>query len=61
MVELKKTIYGSVKEIQGCFWDVLTYDYDKFVSPEKCLENGLKYTRNGSIIVFMTILKPRKI
>ena len=33
-------------------WDVLTYDYDKFTSPQKCLKKSLKHTRNGSIIVF---------
>jgi len=42
------------------FWDVLSYDYDALVSPEKCLNNCLKYTRNGSIIVFHDSIKAQK-
>jgi peptidoglycan/xylan/chitin deacetylase (PgdA/CDA1 family) len=41
-------------------WDVLSYDYDPTVSPEKCLRNVLRYTRPGSIIVFHDSLKARK-
>ena len=32
-------------------WDVLSGDFDRSISPEKCLENVLKNTTNGSIIV----------
>jgi len=32
-------------------WDVLSSDFDKSIPPEKCLENVLKNTTNGSIIV----------
>ncbi len=42
------------------FWDVLTCDYDKFTSPKKCLKNSIKYTRNGSIIVFHDNIKADK-
>lgn len=42
------------------FWDVLSYDYDALVSPEKCLDNCLKYTRNGSVIVFHDNIKAQK-
>lgn len=38
-------------------WDVLSYDYDKTVSPEKCLSNVLQHAREGSIIVFHDSLK----
>jgi peptidoglycan/xylan/chitin deacetylase (PgdA/CDA1 family) len=42
------------------FWDVLSYDYDKFVTPETCLANSIKYTRPGSIIVFHDNIKAQK-
>ena len=38
-------------------WDVLSGDFDINLSPEKCLKNVLKYTKNGSIIVFHDSLK----
>ncbi|MCX6310199.1 MAG: polysaccharide deacetylase family protein [Bacteroidetes bacterium] len=33
-------------------WDVLTYDFDKEWSGENCLQTALKYSREGSIVVF---------
>jgi len=33
-------------------WDVLSADFDTNISKEKCLQNVLKNTQNGSIIVF---------
>ncbi len=33
-------------------WDVLTYDFHKDVSKEKCLYNATEYTKPGSIVVF---------
>jgi peptidoglycan/xylan/chitin deacetylase (PgdA/CDA1 family) len=33
-------------------WDVLSGDFDTTLSPDKCLANVLRYTTNGSIIVF---------
>ena len=61
--------YGRIKKSQlkelskyykVVFWDVLSYDYDKLMSEEKCLKNCLKYTRNGSIIVFHDNVKAQK-
>lgn len=58
--------YGRIKKSQFktlsqqykvFFWDVLTYDYDKMITPKKCLDNSIKYTRNGSIIVFHDNIK----
>jgi peptidoglycan/xylan/chitin deacetylase (PgdA/CDA1 family) len=58
--------YGRIKKSQFkilsndykiVFWDVLSYDYDKLVTPKKCLDNSIKYTRNGSIIVFHDNIK----
>lgn len=33
-------------------WDVLTYDFDKTYAREYCLELALRYSREGSIVVF---------
>lgn len=49
-----------VKEYKMVFWDVLSYDYDTFISPEKCLENSIKHTQNGTIIVFHDNKKAQK-
>ncbi len=50
---LKISQYKKLKDnYKIVFWDVLTHDYDKNISKEKCLKNSIKYTRNGSIIVF---------
>lgn len=38
-------------------WDVLSGDFDIKLSPEKCYQNVIKHTDNGSIIVFHDSLK----
>lgn len=38
-------------------WDVLSGDFDTKLSPEKCYQNVIKHTENGSIIVFHDSLK----
>jgi peptidoglycan-N-acetylglucosamine deacetylase len=38
-------------------WDILTVDYDKNVSPEKCLNNATQKTQSGSIIIFHDSIK----
>lgn len=53
--------YGKLKRSQAkqlillgykvVMWDVLSADFDKKVSSQKCLENVLKNTTNGSIVV----------
>ncbi len=40
------------KGYQIVMWDVLTGDFDPHLSPEVCLRNAIKYTQNGSIVVF---------
>lgn len=41
-------------------WDVLTVDYNRRLSPEKCLRNSIKATRNGSIVVFHDSFKAER-
>ena len=54
--------YGKLKPKQGkllldkgykiIMWDVLSLDWDKSISGEKCLQNVIKNAKSGSIIVF---------
>lgn len=55
---IKKSQYRALKQhYTMVFWDVLSYDYDRFTQPETCLQNVIKYTRNGSIILFHDNIK----
>ena len=38
-------------------WDVLSADFDYSISAEKCLENVIRNSKNGSIVVFHDSLK----
>ena len=59
--------YGKIKPSQSrvlrklgykiIMWDVLSYDFDQTLTHEKCLDNVLKNTVSGSIIVFHDSLK----
>jgi peptidoglycan/xylan/chitin deacetylase (PgdA/CDA1 family) len=59
--------YGKIKPSQSkllrkkgfkiIMWDVLSKDYDATCSPGKCLENVVKNTKQGSIIVFHDSIK----
>ena len=40
------------KDFDFIYWDVLSGDFDLNLTPENCLKNVIKYTKNGSIIVF---------
>lgn len=41
-------------------WDVLSYDFDKNVSPEKCFLNVKHNAKEGSIVLFHDSLKAQK-
>lgn len=53
-----------IRELGGNFdiimWTCLSKDYDQQISPEKCLNETLKATKPGSIVVFHDSLKARK-
>ena len=46
----------SIREIKKKYkvvmWDVLSWDFDNETSSEICLSNVIKYTKEGSIVVF---------
>lgn len=54
--------YGKIKPSQSktlrklgykiIMWDILTADFDKTISKEKCLQNATEKVTSGSIIVF---------
>ena len=62
--------YGKIKPSQSkairqfgykiIMWDVLSYDFDQSISVEKCLENVISNTEQGSIIVFHDSVKAEK-
>jgi len=45
------------KHFQIVLWSVLSGDFDVKISPQKCLNNVIKNTKSGSIIVFHDSLK----
>lgn len=65
--DLFRPPYGKIKPSQSkilrklgykiIMWDVISYDFDHSISPEKCLENVLKNVQSGSIIVFHDSIK----
>ena len=68
-VELFRPPYGRIKNSQVkavqlnykiIMWDVLTSDYSKSVSRERCLRGSIQATRPGSIIVFHDSLKAKR-
>lgn len=42
-------------------WDVLSGDFDINLASEKCLQKSIKYTQNGSVIVFHDQIKTKTI
>jgi len=48
---------SKISNLEIVMWDTLSGDFDINLSPEKCYQNVIKHTRNGSIIVFHDSLK----
>lgn len=67
-VTLFRPPYGRItrEQIAGLsafkiiMWDVLTMDYRRTLSPERCLRNTIRAARDGSIVVFHDSLKAEK-
>lgn len=66
--QLFRPPYGRIKRSQIkalpnyriIMWDVLTHDYAKSYSPERCLAGSVKATRPGSIVVFHDSIKAER-
>lgn len=56
--QLRKSQYRALlrKNYKIIFWDVISYDYEK-ISPEQCLKNVIRHTKEGSIVLFHDNLK----
>ncbi|MCW4468668.1 polysaccharide deacetylase family protein [Flavobacterium sp. MFBS3-15] len=62
--------YGKIKRSQKkeilkkgyriVMWDVLSADFDTTITPEQCLQNVVKNTANGSIIIFHDSIKAQE-
>ncbi len=52
LISLRAKEKGIQTDAKIVMWDVLSGDFDEYLSPEKCLQNVLKYTKSGSIVVF---------
>jgi peptidoglycan/xylan/chitin deacetylase (PgdA/CDA1 family) len=61
--------YGKLKPLQYntlqkkytiVMWDVLSGDFDLNITKEKCLDNVLKHTRPGSIVLFHDSIKAKE-
>jgi peptidoglycan/xylan/chitin deacetylase (PgdA/CDA1 family) len=56
----KRQIEKLKSEYEIVMWGVLSGDFDKNLSPERCLRKAIRYSRGGSIIVFHDSLKAEK-
>ena len=46
--------------LQAIMWNVLSADFDVNISPEKCLDNVMKHTKGGDIVLFHDSLKAKE-
>ncbi|WP_033564405.1 polysaccharide deacetylase family protein [Sphingobacterium sp. SYP-B4668] len=53
----KRSQLRQLQHYKVIMWDVLSGDFDLQLSPQKCLQNVLKHSQNGSIIVFHDNIK----
>ncbi|WP_276089846.1 polysaccharide deacetylase family protein [Pedobacter sp. JY14-1] len=58
---IRKTQASGIRKLvpgmEIIMWDVLSGDFDQSLTPEKCLQNVLRHTTNGSIVVFHDSIK----
>jgi peptidoglycan/xylan/chitin deacetylase (PgdA/CDA1 family) len=47
------------QKFQIVLWDVISYDYDKNLSPSQVLKNVKSYSRSGSVILFHDSVKAK--
>ncbi len=57
---IKRSQIHALNNYRIIMWDVLTHDYLKSYSPEKCLTGSIKATREGSIVVFHDSIKAER-
>ncbi|MDX1271699.1 polysaccharide deacetylase family protein [Bizionia paragorgiae] len=62
--------YGQIKPSQGrallqmgykiIMWSVITFDWEDYLTKARCLDNAIKHTKDGNIIVFHDSVKASK-
>lgn len=58
---IKKAQYELLKSnYEVIMWDVLTGDFDRSLKKEACLNESIKATENGSIIIFHDSIKAKE-
>lgn len=57
---ISRSQISALHDFRIVMWDVLSMDYRKTLSPERCLHNTIRAIRNGSIVVFHDSLKAEK-
>lgn len=57
ILNLSKGVPPDKSQYSIIMWDVLSGDFDRKITPQKCLQNVMDHTQNGSIIVFHDSLK----
>jgi peptidoglycan-N-acetylglucosamine deacetylase len=55
-----KLLKNAKPGLQVIMWSVLSGDFDINLKPDKCLENVLKNTRSGDIVLFHDSLKAKE-
>ncbi len=55
-----KLLQNAKPGLQAVMWNVLSADFDASVTPEKCLDNVIKNTKSGDIVLFHDSLKARE-
>jgi len=61
---MKRSQVKLLQNIKPCLqmvmWNILSADFDVNITPEKCLDNVIKNTRSGDIVLFHDSLKARE-
>jgi peptidoglycan/xylan/chitin deacetylase (PgdA/CDA1 family) len=57
---IRRSQIHALKDYRIVMWDVLTHDYSRGLSQEKCLHYSIQAARPGSIVVFHDSLKAEK-
>jgi peptidoglycan/xylan/chitin deacetylase (PgdA/CDA1 family) len=55
-----KLLQNARPGIKIVMWNVLSGDFDSSLKPEKCLQNVLKHTKSGDIVLFHDSLKAKE-
>lgn len=55
-----KLLQQAKPGLQAIMWNVLSADFDVNITPEKCLDNVIKHTKDGDIVLFHDSLKARE-